>query len=141
VSPVENETIESNLASTRRYLRALHRAGIAAAAPWYPEVLIYDDSAPEEREAGLQRDCAVAKLFPMIITVGSRLSSGMKREVDAVESVGGRWINLCGHTPQEVGEGRLLGWVVDKVCQGDFDRLCRNNNAASGSLVQLGKEK
>jgi hypothetical protein len=52
-------------------------------APWIATIQsLGGDGTPEEREAGLVDDCAVVERCDGIVLCGSRISSGMRREVD-----------------------------------------------------------
>lgn len=93
-SPVAGD-IESNLANAMAWLRFLrtHEPELAIIAPWIAAILSgEDDNDPEQRARGLRDCCATASLCAGIVLVGGRISSGMQRELDAVQMAGG-WVS------------------------------------------------
>ncbi len=75
------------------YLTATRTESIIA--PWIAGLMAgEDDSDPEQRERGLQTCTETARRCDGIILVGGHISSGMRRELDAVRESGGRVIDL-----------------------------------------------
>lgn len=98
VSPLDGETVESNLASAERWLVGLSARNPDAVflAPWIQALRlgIGDDSDPVSRELGLQGCEAVAAACDEIVLCGPRVSRGMARERSAC---GGRAWRLQDH--------------------------------------------
>lgn len=80
----ETHTTLQNLASAKRWLRALQDANpnVVVIAPWVTACEIYDDANPEERAEGLLRACYVVGRCDAIVLVGGRLGNGMMVERD-----------------------------------------------------------
>lgn len=90
------------------YLTATRTESIIA--PWIAGLMAgEDDSDPKQRERGLQTCVETVRRCDGIILVGGRISSGMRRELDAVRETGGRVIDLThlGAEPPTVQRERV----------------------------------
>lgn len=77
--------VRFNVERAKDGLRQLRRAfpETTFIAPWIASVMAgEDDSDPAQREAGLLDDCAVVERCNGIVLWGSRLSDGMRREME-----------------------------------------------------------
>jgi hypothetical protein len=81
--------VQFNLARALRWWRWLHLGlpEVTWIMPWYDAELI---------ERGLRDDCEVARRCDGLMAVGPRISSGMRREANAVADVGGELFQLQG---------------------------------------------
>lgn len=76
--------LDANLQRAMRWLAWLRRSfpQDTFIAPWIATVMsLHGDDSPELREAGLVDDCAVVERCDGIVLCGSRISSGMRREM------------------------------------------------------------
>lgn len=107
-SPVSGD-VPNNLRRALRwlaYLTATRTEHIIA--PWIAGLMAgEDDNDPAQRERGLQTCVEAARRCDGIILVGGRISSGMRREMDAVREAGGRVIDLThmGAEPPDIEAG------------------------------------
>lgn len=94
-APVAGD-VPGNTARALRWLAYLTSISVDhVIAPWIAGLLAgEDDSDPEQRERGLQTCAETARRCDGIILIGGRISSGMRREMDAVRESGGRVIDL-----------------------------------------------
>lgn len=77
------------LARAKRWLRWIEETQpVAVNANWILECEVWDDSNPEEREAGLRRNIEHIRRCDEIWAVGGEISRGMKVEIEAASSYG-----------------------------------------------------
>jgi hypothetical protein len=97
VHPAEGETVESNLELALAWLKYCHQRFPAwtVFAPWIPDCEIYDDSDPEQRHAGIERNRRVVRVCDGVILVGLRISSGMRAEARESFASGGQVFSLA----------------------------------------------
>ena len=82
--------VENNLERARQWLKWAieNNEGVAVMANWIIECELWDDSDPEQREAGLKRCEALVERCDELWLVGPRISSGMARERKLAEEKG-----------------------------------------------------
>lgn len=102
VGPYDQYTTAANLKRAEVWLRWLHEAWpqIAVVCPWLLDlrVLPLRDDVPHERELGLERCEATARICDAVVLVGGRRSSGMQREA-AVAKLVIDWTHLGDWPP------------------------------------------
>ena len=87
LAPEKGETVESNLARAKRYLRKFNLDGYHTIAPWIGLVESLDEEDPEHRRLGMEVATRALRLCGGIILCGPRVSSGMLAELDIAEEL------------------------------------------------------
>ena len=88
--------VEFNLANARRLLRKfiLRYPTMTFSTQWILECELFDDSVPEEREAGLRRCLVLVSRCDELWLTGRCVSPGMQREKALALSLGKRVIDM-----------------------------------------------
>ncbi len=109
--------VADNMNRARQWLRYLidTQPEIAFCAPWLPYLDVLDEDNPAHRERGMRDDLAIAERCDGIVLCGGRISSGMRRELDAIAALNGFAVDLtmCGAMPP---------WLARDVAMADDQR-------------------
>lgn len=138
--------VEGNLWWAKRWRKWLAGAlrDAAVVAPYVTDIEagVDDDSVPEQRTAGLARNCAVAVRCDGILLVGGVVSAGMAHEAAAVRAVGCLVVDLTpigkyppGYCTRCGAPFRVNGWCARRYADGSGG--CQGNvgERPKGGLV------
>jgi len=94
--------VEKNIANARKYCRFVMKQGNVPFAPHllFPQFL--DDAVPAERQAGIEAGLLVLESCSELWCFGSKISSGMKAEIEKAGTTLGIPVRRFTHSCREV---------------------------------------
>lgn len=87
VAPDARFSYEENMSHVLHMAKLCWDEGFRVFVPWHTLCLIMPDSDPKLRAIGLEFDCDLVKMTGRMILSGHKISSGMRQELDALETL------------------------------------------------------
>lgn len=97
-------TFEQNMEHVAHMIRLFYSCGFRVVAPYHTLLLALKEGTPEDRELGLEVDCAVVARMKNLVLCGHKMSNGMAREQMALSRVDccTKLINFVGVSDDDI---------------------------------------